>query len=249
MEAYKKETWWTEFFKGSYSEVVLNQQPMETLAFMNKVGDIRPNMKAFDQCCGKGTLSHELDKAGLYVTGIDMSEEYINHANNTFASDRAVFQQEDAKKYIQPEAFDIAINWNTSFAYNEDDAENEKMLIAFSASLRQGGQFFLCTMNPLFIHRHFQRFIVKYVPYGDSTIVTIRESRIDNDMMTSDWLIIYPDGHRETAYGQTKLYTLEQFRDMFARHGLTIEKVYGDINLAPYDEDHPSLIIYGHKQS
>ena len=102
-------------------------------------------------------------------------------------------------------------------------------------------------MNPLFISRHFQRFIVKQVPSGDSTIITIRESRIEQGMMKSDWLIVYPDGHRETAYGQTKLYSVEQFTTMFLRYGLRVEKVYGDIALSPYDEDHPSMILYGHK--
>ena len=68
-----------------------------------------------------------------------------------------------------------------------------------------------------------------------------------DEMMKSDWLIIYPDGKRETKYGQTKLYSLEQFKEMLLRHHLIVEKVYGDISLSPYDDDHPSLIMYGHK--
>ena len=102
-------------------------------------------------------------------------------------------------------------------------------------------------MNPLFIHKHFQRFIVKQVPSGNSTIITIRESWIEDGMMKSDWLIVFPDGRRETAYGQTKLYSVEQFRSMFSRYGLVVEQVYGDIAMSPYDEDHPSMILYGHK--
>ena len=102
-------------------------------------------------------------------------------------------------------------------------------------------------MNPLFINKHFQRFIVKQVPSSGSTIITIRESWIEDGMMKSDWLIVYPDGRRETAFGQTKLYSVEQFTTMFQRHGLRVEKVYGDIALSPYDEDHPSMILYGHK--
>ena len=40
----------------------------------------------------------------------------------------------------------------------------------------------------------------------------------------------------------------EQFRAMFLRYGLMVEQVYGDIALSDYDEDHPSMILYGHKQ-
>jgi len=242
-----KELWWTDFFKGAFSEVVLNQQAHQTLSFMQSVGTLKPGMKVFDQCCGKGYLTHELDEAGMEVLGIDMSADYIAYAKEHLQSPRATFMLGDAKEYFRDDYFDVCINWNTSFAYNTDDKENERMLVPFGRNLRLGGQFFICTMNPLFIHRHFQRFIVKQVPSADSTIITIRESRIEGQMMMSDWLIVYPDGHRETKFGQTKLYSLEQFSEMLGRQSLQIDKAFGDISHSPYDEDHPSMIIYGHK--
>ncbi|MBR6182392.1 MAG: methyltransferase domain-containing protein [Prevotella sp.] len=243
----KNEKWWIDFFKGDFTEVVLNQQAAETVSFMQQTGQLRPGMKVFDQCCGKGYLAHELDAAGLRVTGIDISEPYIEYARTHLASPRAEFVLGDAETFHRPEEYDISINWNTSFGYNEDDGQNERMLVPFSNNLKRNGQFFFSTMNPLFINKHFQRFIVKQVPSGDSTIITIRESRIEDGMMKSDWLIVHPDGHRETAFGQTKLYSVEQFQTMFLRHGLQVEQVYGDISLSPYDEDHPSMILYGHK--
>ncbi len=242
-----KEQWWLDFFKGDFSEVVLNQQAHETLVFMQRVGELRESMTVYDQCCGKGYLAHEFDNAMMTVVGVDSSEDYIAYAKNTYASKRAIFLLGDANEYIKEDYFDVCINWNTSFAYHTDDKENERMLVPFSKSLKVAGQFFICTMNPLFIEKHFQKFIVKQVPSGDSTIVTIRESWIEEDMMKSDWLIIHPDGRRETKYGQTKLYTLDQFKEMLLRHNLLVEKAYGDLSLSPYDEDHPSLIMYGHK--
>ncbi len=242
-----KEQWWLDFFKGDFSEVVLNQQARDTLSFMQSIGELNPGMMVFDQCCGKGYLAHEFDNAGFDVLGIDTSEDYIAYAKQNLESTRVTFLLGDAKEYFNDEYFDVCINWNTSFAYNTDDKENERMLVPFGKNLKQGGQFFICTMNPLFIHKHFQKFIVKQVPSEDSTIITIRESRIENDMMMSDWLIVYPDGHREMKFGQTKLYSLEQFKVMLERQNLYIDKVFGDIYQSPYDEDHPSMIIYGHK--
>ena len=248
METSKNDKWWIDFFRGDFTEVVLNQQAAETVHFMQQTGQLLPGMKAFDQCCGKGYLAHELDKAGLTVTGIDISEPYIGYARKQLSSPRAEFVLGDAETFLRPEQYDISINWNTSFGYHADDEQNERMLVPYSKNLKRGGQFFFSTMNPLFINKHFQRYIVKQVPSGDSTIITIRESRIEDGMMKSDWLIVYPDGHRETAYGQTKLYTVEQFRTLFQRYGLKVEQVYGDIALSPYDADHPSMILYGHKE-
>lgn len=241
------EQWWLDFFKGDFSEVVLNQQARETLGFMRQVGQLTEGINVYDQCCGKGYLAHEFDKAMMNVTGLDSSADYIAYAKDALESERAVFLLGDANEFVKEGHFDVCINWNTSFAYHADDKENERMLAAFGRNLKSGGQFFISTMNPLFIKKHFQRFIVKQIPSGESTIVTIRESRIEDEMMKSDWLIIYPDGRRETKYGQTKLYSLEQFREMLLRHSLVVEEVYGDIFLSPYDEDHPNLIMYGHK--
>ncbi len=248
METSKNDKWWIDFFRGDFTEVVLNQQAAETVHFMQQTGQLLPGMKAFDQCCGKGYLAHELDKAGLTVTGIDISEPYIEYARKQLSSPHAEFLLGDAETFLRPEQYDISINWNTSFGYHADDEQNERMLVPYSKNLKRGGQFFFSTMNPLFINKHFQRYIVKQVPSGDSTIITIRESRIEDGMMKSDWLIVYPDGHRETAYGQTKLYTVEQFRTLFQRYDLKVEQVYGDIALSPYDADHPSMILYGHKE-
>ena len=248
METSKNDKWWIDFFRGDFTEVVLNQQAAETVHFMQQTGQLLPGMKAFDQCCGKGYLAHELDKAGLTVTGIDISEPYIEYARKQLSSPHAEFLLGDAETFLRPEQYDISINWNTSFGYHADDEQNERMLVPYSKNLKRGGQFFFSTMNPLFINKHFQRYIVKQVPSGDSTIITIRESRIEDGMMKSDWLIVYPDGHRETAFGQTKLYTVEQFRTLFQRYGLKVEQVYGDIALSPYDADHPSMILYGHKE-
>lgn len=247
MGTNNNDKWWIDFYKGDFTEVVLNQQAAETVRFMQQTGQLLPGMKAFDQCCGKGYLSHELDQAGLLVTGIDISEHYIEYARMQLASPRAEFVLGDAESFLRPEQYDISINWNTSFGYYAEDEKNERMLIPYSKNLKRGGQFFFSTMNPLYINKHFQRFIVKQVPSGESTIITIRESRIEDGMMKSDWLIVYPDGHRETAFGQTKLYSVEQFRTMFLRHSLKVEQVYGDISHSPYDEDHPSMILYGHK--
>ena len=247
MATNKSEKWWIDFFKGDFTEVVLNHQASDTVSFMKTIGQLLPGMSAFDHCCGKGYLAHELDNAGLKVTGIDISEPYIEYARTHFSSAKAEFVLGDAENYLRPEEYDISINWNTSFGYYQDDENNERMLIPYSRNLKTGGQFFFSTMNPLFIHKHFQRFIVKQVPSGDNTIITIRESRIEDRMMMSDWLVVYPDGRRETAFGQTKLYSLEEFRSMFSRHGLKVEQTYGDIAGLPYDEDHPSMILYGHK--
>ena len=47
---HNKEQWWLDFFKGDFSEVVLNQQAHETLVFMQQVGKLAESMNIYDQC-------------------------------------------------------------------------------------------------------------------------------------------------------------------------------------------------------
>ena len=162
-----KEQWWLDFFKGGFSEVVLNQQAHETLLFMQQVGELTESMNVFDQCCGKGYLAHEFDKAMMNVIGIDSSADYIAYAKNELESGRANFLLGDANEFMKEDYFDVCINWNTSFAYHSCDKENERMLVPFSKNLKVGGQFFICTMNPLFIRKHFQVVIGSFETFGE----------------------------------------------------------------------------------
>lgn len=241
------DNWWIDFFQGEYVEVVLTQNPEEVFQFMSKIGHLEAGMRVFDQCCGRGHLSRVFADAGMHVTAIDSSVEFIEYARKNTLSEDVSFVCGDARYFSDENRFDICINWNTSFAYSEGDRENELMIAALSRNLKPGGQVYLSTMNPRYIHKHFQRFIVKEVPYEDSSIITIRESLIENKMMKSEWTIIYPDGRREKRYGQTKLYSSLELRNMLLRHGITTCAQFGDIFQSDYDEDHPNLIIYGHK--
>ena len=96
-----KEQWWIDFFKGGFSEVVLNQQAHETLLFMQQVGELTESMNVFDQCCGKGYLAHEFDKAMMNVIGIDSSDDYIAYAKNELESGRANFLLGDANEFMK----------------------------------------------------------------------------------------------------------------------------------------------------
>lgn len=240
--------WWKEFFSGEYVDVVLTTDAKPICALMQQVGTLKNGMRAYDQCCGKGTLSHALAECGLTVYGCDLSEPLISIANGSNI-ENCHLSLNDANTYQCEHQVDWAINWNTSFGYSEEDAENMKMLHNLSENLCDGGQFLICTMNPLFVHRHFQRFIVKQVPYQDSTIITIRESFIENEFLKSEWTIIYPDGKRLYRHGKTKMYSLEQLTGMLASQNMQVEKSFGDVLMAEYDCNHPNLIVYGHKRN
>lgn len=246
-----KENWWVDFFNGEYGELVVTSpdRAKQVVDFIGKLcRDIPENSTLFDQCCGKGHLSNAFaSMLNLNVYGIDAAKKYIEFAKNEYGNDKCKFIEGDARIHLLDSKADIAINWNSSFAYCEDDSENIKMLETLSDNLKIGGKFIISTYNPEYIYKYFQRFWVRYVPYQDSSIITIKECFIEDAMLKSTWVFVYPDGKRETQSGQTKLYSVQDFINMFDKVGLSLEATYGNIDFEDFTEDSPSLILFGKK--
>jgi 2-polyprenyl-3-methyl-5-hydroxy-6-metoxy-1,4-benzoquinol methylase len=249
--APNSQEWWLDFFDGEQSECTLTQETQGAVEFIRTLCRISLSSKnditLLDQCCGKGYLTHALAEAGFRTIGVDASKSYIEFAHSTFQGSTCQFFQADARGFQPQNLVDIAINWNTSFAYCQEDAENIKMLQALSKALKVGGNFILSTLNPDYILAQFQRFIVRYIPYENSTIIAIRESFLEEEMLSSHWLYIFPDGTRMKRFGQTKLYRLQDFKTMAQQCNLTIEKVYGTLSMEPFHPHSPSIIMVGTK--
>ena len=200
--------WWLDFFDGEYADATLTSDTEQIVAFICELCDFSNGTTLLDQCCGKGHLTHAFSQCKLKTFGVDISENFIQFAKTHYQNPACQFTQADAREFILQEPVDIVINWNTSLAYSESDNENLKMLKTLSANLKQEGKFVIPTLNPDYILANFQRFIVKHIPHQNSTIVAIRGSFLDDRMLKSNGLFIYPDGHRLERWGQTKMYTL-----------------------------------------
>lgn len=243
-----KNKWWLDFFDGDFAECVLTTDNQDSICFIQNVCNVSCGKVLFDQCCGKGYVSAPFADRGLKIFGVDACKNFIDYAKKTYPNKNCTYVLGDACVFVPPQKADIALNWHTSFAYNESDEENLKMLKTFSQSLKNKGEFVINTLNPEFIKKNFQRFIVRKIEKNGQTIVAIRESFIENNMLKSNWTIIYPDGKQKLTYGQTKLYGLSDFSAFLSTENLFIEQIYGDTNMGKYTGDSPVLILYGKKR-
>lgn len=236
--------WWLDFFKDDYSECVLTHNVSDIFSFINHVCTLCPGDLVFDQCCGKGYLSGEFIRNGFPTMGVDASKQYIDFANKTYGNS---FICADARKYVSNPLADVGINWHSSLFYSKDDNENKKILQAFSNSLKPGAEFIISTGNPEYVLKHFQKFLVNQVPFKESTIVTIRESSIDEKMLCTDWLIIYPDGTRIRKQGHVKMYTEPEIVSMLSDCNLKVLNTFGNLKCDKTSDNCQTLIFYGRK--
>jgi len=241
-----KENWFVDFYNDDVGEITLTQNMKDSADTVCELCSPKKGSRILDLCCGKGYLAKELAKRGLDLTGVDLSKRYINFANENYETDNCRFVAANAETFRLKKPADIVLNWHTSMAYSESDAKNKLMIKSLSDNLKPGGEFIISTMNPDFIKNNFQRFIVKHIPYEYSSIITIRESFIDDKMLKSNWMFIYPNGERKTSYGQTKMYNYDDYVKMLKEFNLEVKKVFGD-GLKPFSEKMPTMIIYGKK--
>jgi ubiquinone/menaquinone biosynthesis C-methylase UbiE len=118
--------------------------------------ELAPGSRVLDAPCGIGRISRRLAAAGLDVTGVDLSPEFIALAQaEPVAPDLHVtYVQGDLRQLPVPGPFDAVICWFTSFGYH-DDTDCCRILAEFHRVLRPGGTLLIDTMHHDGVVRHF----------------------------------------------------------------------------------------------
>jgi SAM-dependent methyltransferase len=111
--------------------------------------------------CGLGRLSIEMAKFGYNVTGIDISEQFLNIANSKLSSNninkklnflKADMYDDDLKK-IMGNSPDLILNWWTSIGYR-DQADDINFFRKLHDLSHNGSIFILETWHRNFILSH-----------------------------------------------------------------------------------------------
>lgn len=239
--------WWENFYDNSLGDSTLTTNTEPVYKFISELIPQNKQLTIFDQCCGKGHLTYEFAKHGHISLGIDMSKSCIDFAKENFLSDTCKFIQTDAKKYVSDKPFDVVINWNTSFGYDENDEENFKILEAFASNLKPGGKFIISTLNPKFIKLHFEKFLDRSFMLNGDVVNYVKESFIEGNMLKSYWHMEFSDGRKAKKFGQTKMYSIDELNDILLKYNLFIENVFGNIYYDKLSDNSGSMIIYGSK--
>jgi 2-polyprenyl-3-methyl-5-hydroxy-6-metoxy-1,4-benzoquinol methylase len=146
----------TEFeFQGVFDEdylyfyeTFLNERTPEEVERIVDLLEREPGAEILDCPCGHGRISNALAERGFRVTGIDVTELFLERAREDAAA-RGVevdYVHGDIRELPWADRFDGLLNWFTSFGYFSDD-ENKAVLRGFHDALRPGGRLVLETQN------------------------------------------------------------------------------------------------------
>ena len=235
--------WFASWFDSPhYHRLYAHHDHAEAARFVDAlVNRLRPanGAKALDLGCGAGRHARQLASHGMNVTGLDLSEASIRTAR-AFEHRRLRFACHDMRCPFGQDVFDYVFNLFTSFGYFDDPAEHLVVVGNMAQSLKAGGRLVLDYLN---------------VEYAEAR--EIRHETVVRDTSTYDisrWndarhffkqiVVNGQSAGRLQHVERVAKFSRRDFELMFTLYGMSVEDVFGDYQLSPYDQGaSPRLIL------
>jgi SAM-dependent methyltransferase len=250
--------WWRSFYDDLPFDLLLQAEDRdidEPVQFIKERLKISGGSLLFDQCCGMGSLSLPLARAGVHVVGVDLCAKFIEAAKEKAVAENLAncnFEQGDAFAF-KANNCDAAINWWTSFGYGVSDAQNKLMIDRAFDSLRDGGHFALDFPNMANVINKFESYKKrqnKFVKDGQEVVLE-RESSLDliGGYLKQVWKYNFADGTSSESRSSVRLYLANRLVQLFEESGFVNMEVFGDTKGNPLGLDSDRCIIIGKKDS
>jgi SAM-dependent methyltransferase len=245
--------WYVSFFGEDYLNIyrhTLTEERTENeVVFAERKLELGAGARVLDLCCGHGRHSVLLAKRGYKVTGLDLSQSYLDLARRA-ASDRKVAIETvsaDMREIPYTDYFDAVINMYSSFGYLESEAEDFRVLQSIARSLKVGGRLLLDMLNREWaVANYIQN---DWHSEADGTLyVEHRALDLPSSRMRVRFIIIGPNGDRHDSIGHDiRLYTLTEMTRLLERAGFGEIDVSGGFDGARYGIDSRRMILCARK--
>lgn len=245
--------WYKTAFRYDYLRVYPHRNDEEArrqVDFLLHSLDVPPSCEVLDLGCGDGRHSLELTRRGFRVTGLDLSEELLERARRRSADEGLdiTFIQGDMRDPPAVRAYDLAVNFFTSFGYFREDGENARVLEAISRALRPGGRFLMDYLNREYVISTLvpsDRRNVEGMEVEQRRWITGNPSEAGEHVRINKQVRIREDGAERSYDESVRMYTLEELETLMDRAGLKVTQTYGDFDGRPVSGDAPRNILVG----
>lgn len=221
--------WFVNWFDTEYYHLLYsNRNEEEAQQFISRLLDflqLKKGMKVLDVACGKGRHSKYLAQCGMDVTGIDLSVNSINYAQQ-FSNEKLHFTTWDMREPFAENEFDVVVNLFSSFGYFDDSNDDLRAITAMKKAAKKGGFLVLDFLNPEFIVRNLKA--REIINRGD--IQFHIQKKVENGFVVKQ-IDFLANGEEHSYTERVKLIKPDSFKKMFIDAGFTALKTFGDYNL------------------
>jgi SAM-dependent methyltransferase len=233
--------WFISWFDTPYYHILYkDRDDTDARIFMQNITQflkLPSNTHILDLACGKGRHSLFLNSLGYKVTGVDLSENNIEFANQ-FSKEDLRFKVHDMRDAFT-NTYDAIFNLFTSFGYFEDDAEDINVLTNIKNGLQKNGLAVIDFLNVAIVHNNLVKKETKTVEGIDFNI----QRKIENGFIVKE-ISFFADAKNHTYTERVKYLDLEKFTGYIEEAGLKINHVFGDYDLSSFNETSSNRLIF-----
>lgn len=232
--------WYAKLFDQlgrRYEDYPFTRGSEQEVAFLLAELALVPGERVIDIGCGTARHAIELSRAGLSVTGVDLSIRLLEIGLQR-ARERGVLVNlihTDAREIDFGPTFDLGLSLcEGAFGLLESDDENRRLLARMRAALKPGGRLALNALHRDFIAARRERFAA-YEPVSGFT--------------ESAELMTFESGRSILVHHRDRAFSAAELAAMVTAAGFTVTAVHGcqpgDFGRHPVTADHPELLLLG----
>ncbi len=185
---------------------------------------LREGMDVLDVPCGHGRIANRLAARGVRVTGLDVSQRFLELASQD-AVERGVdvtYVQGDMRSLPWSEKFDGIVNWFNSFGFFNDE-ENRQVLSEACRALRPGGKLLMSVEHQACVLRELGNPI--FERDGDLQINHNTYEPLEGRLYTTT--IVIRKGQSRSKRDFARLLSFPELRDWLLAAGFSRVEGYG----------------------
>lgn len=234
--------WYRVAFGEIYPLVYPHRDEAEAAAVAERLkGLIAGATPLLDVACGSGRYMRALERLGVDVVGVDLSEYLLGEAARSSGLAGRLVRCDVRALPFGDATFGAAINMFTSFGYFEADADNARVLHEVARVLRAGGVFVLDFINEGPVRRSVPSCTTRRA--ADAEIEERREFDTLHRVLTKRVAVRRPGRECVEYEERLRLYDPGALRGMVAQAGLTVTSVHGDYDLGPFEPASSARVI------
>jgi SAM-dependent methyltransferase len=228
-----------------YSEMLTPEGADAQVAFLVKELELSLPKKILDLACGFGRHANRLAALGHQVTGIDLTEGFLQLARQDAAARDVIvdYRQGDMRHLEDKSAFDVVLLMFTALGYF-DDEENLQVLRSIARALRPGGFLAFDIQNR-------DTFLKGYLPYfvmeKEGNLMIDRHTYNSEGGRLYNQRIVIRQGVRRDKPFFVRMYNPTEIRDLLGQVGLTVLKMFGGWDSEPISTESRRMIIIARK--